>query len=342
MTDAILRILDVNLNRLREALRVLEDHARFACDDAAAAGGVKALRHALNELRAQLGGPALLAARGIESDVGRELKTAAELSRESADDVAAAAFARAAEAARALGEFGKMVSPEAAAGAEALRYRLYALEPRVRLRSALAARFRRSGLYVIVTEALCRRPWRETAEEALLGGAGCVQLREKGLTDGELLSRARELRELTARHGALFIMNDRPDIARLAGADGVHVGQDDLPVREARRIASGGLLVGVSTHTIAQFEAALRDEPDYVAVGPMFPSGTKPQEHVAGVETLAAVRGLTDLPLVAIGGIEASNATRVRQAGADVLCVCAAVIQSDDPRRAARELGSVR
>lgn len=340
MTDSTLRILDANLNRLREALRVIEDHARFACDDAASAGGVKELRHELNELRGLLGARGLLAARDVESDVGRTLKTPDELSRASHDDVAAAAFARAAEAARAIDEYSKLVSPEAAARAEALRYRLYALEPRVRLRAAPAARLRSAGLYVIITEALCRRPWRETAEESLLGGAGCIQLREKELTDSELLRRAREIRALTTQYGALFIMNDRPDIARLAGADGVHVGQNDLPLREARRIVGGGMLIGVSTHTIAQFDAALRDEPDYVAVGPMFATRTKPQEHVAGVETLAAVRARTELPLVAIGGIDASNAARVRQAGADVLCVCSAVIQADDPRRAARELGA--
>jgi thiamine-phosphate pyrophosphorylase len=132
-------------------------------------------------------------------------------------------------------------------------------------------------LYVLVTAALCRRDWLETAAAAVRGGAGCVQLREKGLGDAELVERARRLRALTREHNALLAVNDRPDIARLAAADIVHVGQDDLAVGEVRRIAGTGILVGKSTHTVAQLEAALAEEPDYVAVGPMYQSATKPQ-----------------------------------------------------------------
>jgi len=334
----LLRILDVNLNRTREALRVIEDYARFIRDDADAAGAVKHSRHALRDIVAALGADALLDARDIVGDVGRDVKTASELRRDDLDDVVRAAFARAEEAARALGEYGKIVAPAAAQAAEALRYQVYELEQRVVLRGTLRQRFRAVRLYVLITEALCRRPWLETAAAAIRGGAGCLQLREKHLDGGELLGRARALRELTAAHGVLLAINDRPDIARLAHADIVHVGQTDLTVADVRHVAGASILVGKSTHTPEQFAAAVAEQPDYLAVGPMFATTTKPQEHIAGPETLRTVRGQTDLPLVAIGGIEPANAAQVVAAGANCLAVCGAVIGSDDPEAAARAI----
>lgn len=335
-----LRIIDANINRTRETLRVIEDYARFVLDDGDAAAAVKRCRHELHGLVAAAGRDALLAARDIVGDVGRELKTAGELHRGSMGDVVRAAFGRLSEATRVLGEYGKLVAPEAARAAEALRYSAYELEQRIVLRGTLRARFRQVRLYVLLTESLCRRPWLEAAAAAIRGGAGCVQLREKGLPDAELLRRARGLRDLTAAHGALLAVNDRPDIARLARADIVHVGQDDLPVRDVRRVAGAHVLVGKSTHTLAQFEAALAEAPDYLAVGPMFPSGTKPQEHIAGPQTLAAARQRTELPLVAIGGITAGSAAAVFAAGATCVAACAAVIAADDVEAAARALAT--
>ena len=338
MEPDVLRIIDANLNRAREALRVIEDHARFVRDDAAAAGDVKRCRHELRAIIAAIGPNALLAARDIVSDVGRDLKTAGELQRSSTDDVARAAFGRMSEAARVLGEYGKLVSPPVAAAAEALRYRTYELEQRIILRGTLRQRFRAVRLYVLLTEALCRGPWLETAAAAIRGGAGCLQLREKNLADGELLTRARRLRELTTAHGVLLALNDRPDIARLAQADIVHVGQDDLSVQDVRRIAGASILVGKSTHTPAQFEAALAEEPDYLAVGPMFPSDTKPQEHIAGPHTLAAARARTALPLVAIGGITGLKIAEIVASGANCVAACAAVIGAENVRAAAADL----
>jgi len=335
---AVMRILDANLNRGREALRVIEDYTRFVLDDADATERAKTCRHQLRELVEAAGPNGLLAARDIIGDVGRELKTAAELQRGSAEDVVRAAFARLSEAARVLGEYGKLVSPPAAAAAERLRYQSYELEQRVALRGALRAKFRAVRLYVILTEALCRGDWPETAEAVIRGGAGCLQLREKDLPDAELLRRARQLRELTARHGVLLFINDRPDVAKLARADGVHVGQDDLPVHEARRIAGGNVLVGKSTHTLEQFAAAAAEEPDYVAVGPMFPSPTKPQDRIAGPQTLAEAAKRTQIPLVGIGGIRPANAAAVIQAGATCVCACSAVVGADDVETAARSI----
>lgn len=336
MDSSVARIIDANLNRAREALRVIEEHARFVRDDADVAGQAKLARHGLRAIADAIGPDDLLAARDITGDVGRELKTADESKRESVDDVVRAAFARLTEAARVLGEYGKLLSATGADAAEKLRYRVYDLEQRLVLRGGLRARFRQVRLYVLITEALCVGQWLETAGAALGGGAGCLQLREKDLPDGELLLRAKRLRELTSQHDALLIINDRPDIARLSGADGVHLGQDDLSVAEARRVAGGGVLIGKSTHTIEQFESAVVEAPDYIAVGPMFASSTKPQDHIAGPETLAEAAKRTQIPLVGIGGITASSAGAVIDAGAGCVCVCSAAIGADDVEEACR------
>jgi thiamine-phosphate pyrophosphorylase len=142
-------------------------------------------------------------------------------------------------------------------------------------------------------------------------------------------------------HNALFIVNDRPDITALCGADGVHLGQDDVPPSAARRVVPSSCLIGVSTHTIEQVEAAVTEAPDYVAVGPMFQTPTKPQDHIAGPRLLTETRDLTSLPLVAIGGIEEHNVAEVIAAGANCVCVCSSVISQADVTAAASRLNAV-
>jgi thiamine-phosphate pyrophosphorylase len=317
---------------------VIEDFARFGRDDRAAAEAAKQLRHDLRRIADSLGVQRLLRALDVGGDVGRSAKTAAELDRATADDVVRAAFARLTESARSLSEYGKLASCDTGMLAERLRYRAYALEQQVVLRGALLARFRAVRLYVIITQTLCRGDWLKTAEAAIEGGAACIQLREKGLADRELLRRAHALRELTASRDALLIVNDRADLARLAGADGVHIGQDDLSVAQARSVGGGRLLVGKSTHTPQQLEAALAEQPDYIAVGPMFPTATKPQDFIAGPEALRAAAQRTSIALVAIGGITARNVQQVVARGAGCVAVCSAVIGAEEPAAASRAI----
>jgi thiamine-phosphate pyrophosphorylase len=136
----------------------------------------------------------------------------------------------------------------------------------------------------------------------------------------------------------LLLINDRPDIARLAFADGVHVGQDDLSVGEARHIGGGGMLVGKSTHSIEQARQALAEGPDYIAVGPMFASKTKPDIGVQDPQLLAEVSAMTNLPIVAIGGISEANAASLKPRGPRCVAVCQSVILAADPAAAARAL----
>jgi thiamine-phosphate pyrophosphorylase len=193
-------------------------------------------------------------------------------------------------------------------------------------------------LYVILTGSRCRRPLGWTIEQAAAGGATVFQLREKALSDRELVERARDVRRWTRQAGALFILNDRPDIAKLAEADGVHLGQDDLSVKDARRILGAGPLIGVSTHDIGQVRQAVLDGADYLGVGPTFPSRTKTFEHFPGLEFVKQVSEETSLPAFALGGIGPDTVAEAVRAGARRVAVSAAVVQSDDPQATARLL----
>lgn len=330
--------MDAGLNRAREALRVMEDFARFQLDDASLAAALKMLRHDLASAVPGSIAVHLIACRDINADVGRAISTPAESIRDSAGHAALAAGKRLSEALRSVEEYAKAVAPPFAAAVEQLRYRGYEVERRLALTLRARERFADVRLYVIITESLCRGDWFAAAEAALAGGADCLQLREKHLPDHEWLARARRLARLCRERSAMCIVNDRPDIAVAAGAHGIHLGQDDLALADVRRVAPPEMIVGLSTHNRAQVEAAAAQAPDYIAVGPMFATGTKPQDIIAGPATLAEARTITSIPLVAIGGINARNATEVVAAGADCVCVCQAVVGQADIAAAAAEI----
>jgi thiamine-phosphate pyrophosphorylase len=179
---------------------------------------------------------------------------------------------------------------------------------------------------------------RRTIEQAAAGGATVFQLREKTLTDRDLLDRARDVRRWTRQANALFVVNDRPDVAKLVGADGVHLGQDDMPVKEARQILGPGALIGVSTHDIGQVRLAVLDGADYLGVGPTFPSRTKTFEHFPGLEFVRQATSETSLPAFVLGGVGPDTIGEAVRAGATRVAVGAAVARSDDPQAAARFL----
>lgn len=338
MDHSAIRIIDANLNRAREALRVMEEYARLGLGDVGLSTAIKETRHALVDAIPARLGEQLIPARDITGDVGCDVGVPAEYERSDAKCVALTAGKRLGEALRTIEEYGKTVDRAFAAKVEKIRYRGYELERRLGLTVRAQARFGRVRLYVILTEALCRGEWFTTAEAALKGGADCLQLREKALSDRVLLERTRRLAELCHGHDALFIVNDRPDIAALSGADGVHLGQDDMPVADARRILPPTCIVGISTHTPAQVVAAAAEAPDYIAVGSMFATTTKLQAQIAGPQTLAAASEHTSLPLVSIGGIDVSNVREVLSTAACAVGVCRAVIAQPDVVGAASRL----
>ena len=173
-------------------------------------------------------------------------------------------------------------------------------------------------------------------DAVLAGGCRVVQLREKIMPLSDLYPVALALRRRCREAGCLFIVNDRVDLALAVEADGVHVGQDDLPAREARRLLRPGMILGVSTHDESQARRARDDGADYVAVGSMFPTGSKTGFRLVGPDLLRRVRPEIRAPLVAIGGITVDNVAEVIRAGADAVAVISAVCASPDPAAAAR------
>jgi thiamine-phosphate pyrophosphorylase len=203
---------------------------------------------------------------------------------------------------------------------------------------SLRRRLDEARLYVLVGEQLCRHPLEVTTRAAARGGAQIIQLREKLLPDRELYRRAELLRQVTEQERVLFVVNDRPDVAHAVGADGVHVGQEELPVAAARRVVGPWRLVGLSTHSLAQAQEAEHVGADYIGVGPVFPSPTKSFESYPGLELVRAVAQTVLLPAFAIGGITLENVDRVLEAGARRIAVSSAVCQAEDPEWAAAVL----
>jgi thiamine-phosphate pyrophosphorylase len=189
------------------------------------------------------------------------------------------------------------------------------------------------SLYVLLTQAHCRIPILEAAGQVIRGGADVVQLREKDASDSEIIQLGRALRRMTAEAGVLFILNDRPDLARLIEADGCHLGQDDLPQAAARDVLAPGQILGVSTHSVGQARQAVADGADYIGVGPVFPTATKGYDTGVGLDYVRQAAAAVACPLIAIGGITADRAVEVIQAGDPArtgMAVCSAILGAED------------
>jgi len=329
------RILDANANRAREAMRTMEEAARFLLNDAALSADLKRLRH---DLAAALAGlPDLPLTRDTPGDVGTAIFTTAEGSRHSVADVAAAAGKRLTEALRALEEYGKLLPTPPAV--EPLRYRAYDIERRLTL-ALRPGQPRQWRLCLLLTESLCRQPWMDVLDAAVAHGVDCVQIREKELEAGPLLT---HVRDVMTRVGdrATVIVNDRPDVAAAAGVHGVHLGQGDLPCAEVRKQFGRQLIVGVSTSNLDEAKRARDDGADYCGVGPMFPTTTKHKPVLAGpdyLQTFVDWAGPDGPSHLAIGGIHAGNLTELRHAGARGIAVSSAICAADDPAAATRAL----
>lgn len=337
------RLLDANANRAREAVRLLEDIARFQLADTDLAERAKRLRHGLAEAMAAFDSLSLLASRDTAGDVGTAISTRREFERAGLPDLAAAAGKRLSEALRVLEEAAKVDHPAAARAIERLRYLGYDIERDVTLALG-TGRARQWRLCVLLSEGLCPDgDWLGVAGAAIAGGADCLQLREKSLDDVKLLDRARRLVELARPLGVSVVINDRVDIALASEADGVHLGQNDLPIPEARRLAGGSLLIGVSTATMEQARMAAEAGADCCGCGPMFASTTKAKPNLVGTDYLRAYLAdpmTSRVPHLAISGIDANRARELAAIGCRGVAVSSAVCAASDPEAAAREIVS--
>lgn len=330
--NGLARLLDANANRAREGLRVLEDAARFVLDEPVLTAEAKALRHAITTILAGLADREGVGARDVAGDVGTNDDLASEVERPSLGAVVGAAAHRATEALRALEEYAKILDGATGALFEALRYRTYELEGTLRERLVRHAPST-WRVMVVVSEASCRvKSWREVIRASIAGGADAIQLREKAMSKAEFLNRATAAIEWCRPAGVALVVNDHLDVAVASGAEGVHLGQSDFPIDAARRVIGSSMILGGTAHTLQEAERNLAAGCDYCGVGRMFGSSTKPDAPHSGV---AFLREMSERwpawPHLAIGGIDATRASAIIDAGGRAVAVCEAVCGADDP-----------
>ncbi len=336
-----MRILDASLNRATEGLRVVEDYVRFVLDDRFLTSQAKDLRHDLTTVASILSSPERHAARNTAQDVGTTISTEREIQRSDTWDVCLANLKRTEQSLRSLEEYGKLVNLDLACRCESLRYRLYTLEKAIDVGRSSRDRLYNALLCVLLDGGNSISEFEQLAQSLVETGIGMIQLRDKHLEDRRLIDRARRLRQLTQSTLTLCIINDRADIAATVDADGVHLGQEDLCVKDARSIVGPRMLIGVSTHSIIQARAAVLDGANYLGAGPTFASNTKAFKHFAGLDYLQEVADEIRLPTFAIGGITTRNLPNVLATGISRVAVGNAVTAVADPACAARELLSM-
>jgi len=342
-----LRIVDANLNRASEGLRLLEDIARFILDDSTLTQQFKNLRHNLAE-ETELLGTKLLAHRDAEHDVGASMESAGygRASKQPERDLPSVIMAnakRAEESLRTIEELAKLpqISPVLhSVKFEQLRFALYILEQQLMSRVLRQDKIKRlTGLYVILDrQILAGRNEPEVAKQVIQGGVKVIQLRDKQGSKAELLPIAQKIKALCSKSDTLFIINDYLDLVLAVDADGLHIGQRDLPLPIIRRELPVDKVVGCSVNTVAQAVKAQNEGADYIAVGSMFPTTTKRDATVVGVDRLKQIRQAVSSPLVAIGGINENNISQVMAAGASSVAVISAVLSKEDIKGATKIL----
>ncbi|MDD5134424.1 MAG: thiamine phosphate synthase [Phycisphaerae bacterium] len=343
MSRAVFRIIDANFNRAREGLRVAEEFCRFALNDEALSSRCKQLRHQLSNAISKLDAQQLISARDTQNDIGCGVEVAGQMKRVNLEDCITAGFARTTEALRVLAESAAIIEAKLSAVFEKLRYDCYTLEKDISLSGFAALRFSKVRLYVILTVEDCKDVL-SVAKACAENGADCLQLRVKSMPDGQFFSLAQKFVDLCKHQGSISIINDRVDIAVALDADGVHLGQDDLPLRQVRACQLRPLITGISTHSMAELQKAVEQNPCYVGLGSVFCTDTKQNVNVCGTEYISsAIEFLKDKPIhtVAIGGINLDNVEKVLQAGAKTIAVSSAICKADNPADVCEKLKQI-
>jgi thiamine-phosphate pyrophosphorylase len=329
MKKAIYRILDANLDRAREGLRIIEEWCRLGLNHQPLAEECKQIRQELAHWHSW----ELRQARDTSGDVGTDLSHPQEETRENIQQLLQANLCRSQEALRVLEEYSKLYDPNMAVACKQLRYRVYTLESNL-FNSSRHQQLHQTPLYLItspVPEIL------KIVEAALKGGVSLVQYRDKEANDRDRLEKAHQLCQLCHRYNALFIVNDRVDIALAVEADGVHLGQQDAPVSFAREVLGTQKIVGLSTTNKQELHKAIAEKADYVGVGPFFETPTKPGKAAASVEYIEYVKAKCPVPWFAIGGIDLNNLNAVLSKGAQRIAVVRAIMQAEQPTQVTRE-----
>ncbi len=285
----------------------------------------------------------MLSCRDSDADVGKDLRVGGQMTRTSLEDCLTAAFKRLTEALRVLAEMGQTITPLLYDEFEKMRFDAYTLEKEVFEMVLGQRRFSAVRLYVLINADMDSRQDAlfNLVDACIEGGADCLQLRCKSVQARQFMEWACRFVEICKSGGVVSIINDRPDIAILSNADGVHLGQGDLTPQQVRKLQQKPMILGLSTHSMCQLQEAVRQPCTYIALGPVFSTLTKPHEPTAGIDYLQnGLKFLVDYPVghVAIGGIGLSNITEVLRTGAKTIAVCDAVCGQAKPDYACRQL----
>jgi len=337
------RIIDANINRAMEGIRVIEDIVRFELDEKAITSTLKNLRSDLKKTIGLMGisRSDLLEARESSKDVGADMYSEGEAKRTDIGEIITSNFKRIEEALRILEESAKLLNSACGKKFKALRYRVYDLEKELMVKGI---RYEVLGekldfdLYVIVDPEFSSGRSPETiAKEAIKGGAKIIQLRDKKASKTGFLCEAKKIAGICRRRAVTFIVNDHVDIAKAVDADGVHLGQDDVPISVARKILGEDKIIGVSASTLREAESGERAGADYIGFGPVFRTDIKAKKP-AGLSLLKKAAKAAKVPIVAIGGIDLSNIYNVRKTGVKRAAVIRAAGEAKDIRSMVRRL----
>jgi len=346
MTSQSLRIIDANFDRASEGLRVLEDIARFVLNDQSMSKRLKNMRHELAE-QSKLLQPRLITFRDSKHDVGANDLSVVEqtgtFDYKNLVDVVAANAKRTEQSLRVIEEFSRLAETQQLIVPQPFqqaRFALYNLEKELTSRLLRQEKIKKiQGLYVILDkQLLADKDELETASLIIEGGASVIQLRDKQSSKAALLSKAKKIQSLCRQAGVLFIINDFLDIALAMDADGIHIGQGDLPVSIARKQLPVDKIIGCSARTIDLALTAQAEGADYISSGSIFPTTTKKDAIVIGVEKFRQIKLALSIPLVAIGGINSGNVSQVITAGANSIAVIGTVLQASDISKAVHSL----
>lgn len=347
----IYRILDANLDRAREAVRTIEEWCRFGLEDLELCDRCKQMRQEL----AQWHREEFRRARNTPDDPATGLSHANEVNRPDVQSVLRANMGRLQEALRVLEEYGKVIDRDFGEAMKQMRYQVYTLESQLlayenakqeinNIGELRRQKLRSAKLYLVTMPV---DNIVSVVESALQGGVQIVQYRQKEGEDGTRLAIAQQLCDICHQYEALFLVNDRVDIAIAVGADGIHVGQTDLPVSTVRQIlnANGGdasaYIIGQSTTNPQELDIALNNQVDYVGVGPVHATPTKPNKAASGYEYVKYAAANIDIPWFAIGGIDEHNLGEAIAAGAERVAVVRALMKAEHPDLIAQQMRAI-
>ena len=323
------RILDANVNRVAEGIRVIEDIARFCFEDHAVTETLRKARHRVRKCLAHYD-DSFVMERDSEHDIGKEISAGSTLDKKKdLKQLISANFKRVTEGLRVMEESLKIRGSYAESKEmESIRYEAYYLEKELLKKFWHEIPF---GLYGITAENFSKgRKNSEVVKSMIEGGVKIIQYREKEKTLKEKFIECQEIREITREAGVKFIVNDNIDLALIVDADGVHIGQDDIPLSEVRKLV-GDKIIGLSTHSPEQAEQAVKDGADYIGVGPIYRTFTKVNVcDPVGEEYLDYVIKNIDIPFVAIGGIKEHNLQKIVDMGAKRVAIVTDIVEAEN------------